>query len=134
MKKYTIHLILLSVLMLVASLASQGIQFFSALPVWTLPVMVVYFSIIDIVEYWLTSRSITKSPKGFVQFFLGMTVAILFLHLILITIGVLSHPSTGKNFAIAFMIYYVVYTVFVIAEIIVFMRRFGNNPDKAGDI
>lgn len=128
MKQYLIHLLVLTLAMTLAAFAVRWIpvDYLAPLSVMTLPLLVLYFTVVDGVQYWLTVGSIRKSPKAFVQFFLGISVGVLFLHLIVLVAGMFSNPPLGKRFAVAFLILYVVYTVFVIAELVMFARRLQN--------
>ena len=129
MKRYLTQLLVLSVVMMLAAFAMKWfhVPFFEPLPAALLPLTVLYFLIVDGVQYWLTMRSVDKHPKTFVQTFLAVSVGVLFLHLVVLVAGMFSNPSCGKRYAIAFMVLYVVYTVFIMASFVRFVKQAGKS-------
>ena len=125
MKRYLIRLIVVTIVMMFAAFAMKWfhVAFFEALPVWMLPLAVLYFAVVDAAQYWLTLNNVNKHPKAFVQSFLAISVAVLFLHLVVLVGGMLLNPVSGKRYAIAFMVLYVVYTVFIMAAFVRFVRQ-----------
>lgn len=100
--------------------------FFAPLPLWILPVAVLYFGVACAAQYWLTIASMNKRPKAFVQSFLATTVVVLFIHIMVLVGGMLTNPAGGKRFAVAFLILYVVYTVYMITSIVLYVRQKAN--------
>ena len=78
-------------------------------------------------QYWLTINGMNKRPKAFVQSFLATTVAVLFIHIVVLVGGMLTNPAGGKRFAVAFLILYVVYTFYMIASIVFYIRQAGKD-------
>ena len=128
MKRYLVGLSLLTIVMVLLSFAVKwtAMSFFAPLPVWMLPVSVLYFAVAYGVQYWLTVSSVNKNPKAFIQFFLATTVGVLFLHIVVLVGGMLLNPVGGKRFAVGFMILYVVYTVYMTVSLVQFMRNAGK--------
>lgn len=128
MKRYLTRLIVLTIVMMLAAFAMKWfhVAFFEPLPLAMLPLAVLYFAVVDAIQYWLTLNSVNKHPKVFVQSFLGISVAVLFLHLVVLVGGMLLYPAAGKRYAVAFMVLYVVYTVFVIAAFVRFVKQAGK--------
>jgi len=107
-----------------------GIAAFAAMPIWMLPTAVLYFAIITGLQYWLMVRSMHNDPRKFVNLFLGITIGVLFVHLLVLVAGMLVHTATGKQFAIGFMVLYVVYTAFLTASLVRFSRHAGDEPKQ----
>ncbi len=128
MKRYLVGLSLLTIVMVLLSFAVKwtAMPFFDPLPVWMLPVSVLYFAVAYGVQYWLTVSSVNKNPKAFIQFFLATTVGVLFLHIVVLVGGMLLNPVGGKRFAVGFLILYVVYTVYMTVSLVQFMRNAGK--------
>lgn len=128
MKRYLVGLSLLTIVMVLLSFAVKwtAMPFFAPLPVWMLPVSVLYFAVAYGVQYWLTVSSVNKNPRAFIQFFLATTVGVLFLHIVVLVGGMLLNPVGGKRFAVGFLILYVVYTVYMTVSLVQFMRNAGK--------
>lgn len=131
MKRFFTGLIVITIVMLLFAFAVKwfSIDLFAKLNVMALPLAVLYFAVISGIQYWFTLNSMKRSPKQFVQFFLGTTVAVLVLHIIVLVCGMLSNPSGGKSFAVGFLILYVVYTVYVVAAIVQYVRKAQNQNE-----
>lgn len=125
MKRYLIGLSVLSAVMLLLSLVAKGaaMPFLAPVPTWMLVVAVLYFAVAYGVQYWMTVGSVNKNPRAFVQFFLATTVGVLFLHIVVLVGGMLMNPAGGKRFAIAFLILYVVFTVYMTVSLVRFMKN-----------
>ena len=128
MRRYFIGLIVLTIVMMLLAFATKwtGMAFFAPLPLWILPAAVLYFAVAYGAQYWLTITGMNKRPKAFVQSFLATTVAVLFIHIVVLVGGMLTNPAGGKHFAVAFLILYVVYTVYMIASIVLYIRQKTN--------
>ncbi|MBQ9587492.1 MAG: hypothetical protein IJR26_06520 [Bacteroidales bacterium] len=124
MRRYLIGLLVLTLVMVVLAFAVKwtGMAFFAPVPVWMLPVAVLYFGVAYGVQYWLTVTAVSKSPKTFIQFFLATTVAVLLLHIVVLVGGMLMNPACGKRFAVGFLVLYVVYTVYMTWSLVQFVR------------
>ncbi len=125
MKHYLCGLSILTAVMLLLAFIVKWIAMplFASVPMWLLPVAVVYFAVAYGVQYWLSVSSVNKHPKAFIQFFLATTVAVLFLHIVVLVGGMLVNPAGGKRFAIGFLILYVVYTVYMTVSLVRFMKN-----------
>ncbi len=125
MKRYLVGLSVLSAVMLLLAFAVKwtAMPLFEPVPVWMLPAAVIYFAVAYGVQYWLSVSSVNKHPKAFIQFFLATTVAVLFLHIVVLVGGMLANPAGGKRFAIGFLILYVVYTVYMTVALVRFMKN-----------
>ena len=131
MRRYFIGLTMLTIVMMLLAFATKWLDmaFFAPLPLWILPTTVLYFGVAYGVQYWLTIASLNKRPKAFIQSFLATTVAVLFIHIVVLVGGMLSNPGGGKRFAVAFLILYVVYTIYMVASLVHFIREASNkNP------
>lgn len=131
MKRFFTGLIVITIVMLLLAFAVKwfSVDLFAKLNVIALPLAVLYFAAVSGIQYWFTLNSMKRSPKQFVQFFLGTTVAVLVLHIIVLVCGMLSNPLGGKSFAVGFLILYVVYTVYIIAAIVQFVRKAQNQNE-----
>ena len=129
MKRYLVGLSVLSAVMLLLAFAVKwmAIPLFVPVPMWMLPAAVIYFAVTYGVQYWLSVSSVNKHPKAFIQFFLATTVAVLFLHIVVLVGGMLANPAGGKRFAIAFLILYVVYTAYMTVALVRFMKNPQGN-------
>ena len=129
MKRYLVGRSVLSAVMLLLAFAVKwlAIPLFVPVPMWMLPAAVIYFAVAYGVQYWLSVSSVNKHPKAFIQFFLATTVAVLFLHIVVLVGGMLANPAGGKRFAIAFLILYVVYTAYMTVALVRFMKNPQGN-------
>ena len=128
MKRYLLGLTVLTAIMLLLAFVVKwaAMPLFEPVPMWMLPAAVLYFAVAYAVQYWLSVSSVNKHPKAFIQFFLATTVAVLFLHIVVLVGGLLMNPLGGKRFAIGFLILYVIYTVYMTVSLVMFMK----NPTK----
>lgn len=110
MRRYYISLLIVS---LVLVLASFGVMWLAPQTfILAMPLLVLYFAILTLVQHTIVVKAMQRSPKTFVQLFLGTTVGVLFIHLIVLAAFLLTNPGQGRRFLIAFCIGYVVYLVF----------------------
>ncbi len=125
MRKYYISLLLVS---LVLMLASFMVMWFAPQAfIVAMPLLVLYFAILTLVQHTIVVKAMQRSPKTFVQLFLGTTVGVLFIHLIVLASFLLTTPAQGRRFLIAFCIGYVVYLVF---ETVALVRYVDNEKKK----
>lgn len=124
MKRYLVGLLSLTVVMMLLAFAVKwaGVAFFAPVPLWMFPVAVLYFAVAYGVQYWMTVGAVNKQPKVFIQFFLATTVAVLFLHIVVLVGGMLMNPAGGKRFAVGFLVLYLVYTIFMTWSLVQFVR------------
>lgn len=110
MRRYLAALLLMGLVLVVASfivLWASPEYFLVAMPL-----LVIYFTVITCVQHYIVLRAMSRSPKTFVQVFLGSTIATLMLHLILIATYLIGRGIHPKLFLIAFCIGYVCYLAF----------------------
>lgn len=88
-----------------------------------MPLLVIYFAVLTLVQHYLVARGMSRSPKTFVQIFLGTTIGVLFIHLIVLATFLITNPGQGRRFLIAFCIGYVVYLVFETVALVRFVDR-----------
>lgn len=125
MKRYYIALAILALLMVAAAFGMMAIarphfHFF-------MPVLAVYFAIVTGVQHYVVVKSMKKSPRQFVQFFLGSTVAALLLHMAvlfsLVFFRYLHHPHVAKVFILTFAIGFAVTLVFETVSLLLHVNR-----------
>lgn len=124
MRRYYISLLLVSLVMVLAAFAVMWFapkQFIVAMPF-----LVLYFSLLTLGQHTLVTKAMQRSPKTFVQIFLGTTVAVLFIHVVVLAIFLITTPAQGRRFLIAFCIGYVVYLVFETVALV----RYVDNEKK----
>lgn len=125
MRRYIISLLIISLTLVLTSFAVMWLapqQFIIAMPL-----LVLYFAVLTLVQHTIVTKAMHRSPKTFVQLFLGSTVGVLFIHLIVLAAFLLTNPSQGRRFLIAFCIGYVVYLVF---ETVALVRYVDNEKKK----
>ena len=125
MRRYIISLLTISLTLVLASFAVMWLapqQF-----IFAMPLLVLYFAVLTLVQHTVVTKAMHRSPKTFVQLFLGSTVGVLFIHLIVLAIFLFTTPAQGRRFLIAFCIGYVVYLVF---ETVALVRYVDNEKKK----
>ena len=109
--KFITHLCALTVVVMVASLI-----FHKMLTVWW-PAIVVFFAIISAVMYFLSEKARKKDMRKFANFYMAATVIKMVLYLTIIIIYVMNFKEDGKRFAITFLAYYLIYSIFETAKL-----------------
>lgn len=127
MRRYYISLLVVSLILVLTTFIIMW-----AVPqvfIIAMPLLVLYFAALTMVQHNIVVKAMNRSPKTFVQIFLGSTVGVLFIHLIVLTIFLLTNPGQGRRFLIAFCIGYVVYLVYETVALVRFVDRAkkGNN-------
>ena len=125
MRRYYISLLLVSLVLILASFAVMW--FAPQTFIMAMPLLVLYVAILTLVQHTIVVKAMQRSPKTFVQLFLGTTVGVLFIHLIVLATFLLTTPAQGRRFLIAFCIGYVVYLVF---ETVALVRYVDNEKKK----
>lgn len=125
MRRYYISLLLVSLVLILASF--MVMWFAPKVFIVAMPLLVLYFAILTLVQHTIVVKAMQRSPKTFVQLFLGTTVGVLFIHLIVLALFLLTTPAQGRRFLIAFCIGYVVYLVF---ETVALVRYVDNEKKK----
>lgn len=106
MNKFIKQLCLLTLVVIVASICARSI-----LTVWW-PAIVGFFFIVSMVVYPLSVKAKAKDMRKFTNFYMGATVVKMVVYLTIIFIYVLNFKEDGKRFAITFLAYYLIYSVF----------------------
>ena len=125
MRRYYISLLLVSLVLILASFMMMW--FAPQAFIVAMPLLVLYFAILTLVQHTIVVKAMQRSPKTFVQLFLGTTVGVLFIHLIVLASFLLTTPAQGRRFLIAVCIGYVVYLVF---ETVALVRYVDNEKKK----
>lgn len=125
MRRYYISLLSVSLVLVMASFAVMW--FAPQTFIVAMPILVLYFAVLTLVQHTIVVKAMQRSPKTFVQLFLGTTVGVLFIHLIVLATFLLTTPAQGRRFLIAFCIGYVVYLVF---ETVALVRYVDNEKKK----
>ena len=125
MRRYYISLLLVSLVLILVSFMMMW--FAPQAFIVAMPLLVLYFAILTLVQHTIVVKAMQRSPKTFVQLFLGTTVGVLFIHLIVLASFLLTTPAQGRRFLIAFCIGYVVYLVF---ETVALVRYVDNEKKK----
>ena len=121
MRRYYISLLVVSLVLVLATFIVMWTA--PLLFIIAMPLLVLYFAALTLVQHTIVVKAMNRSPKTFVQLFLGSTVGVLFIHLIVLTIFLLTNPGQGRRFLIAFCIGYVVYLVFETVALVRFVDR-----------
>lgn len=121
MRRYYISLLVVSLILVLTTFIIMWAT--PHLFIIAMPLLVLYFAALTMVQHNIVVKAMNRSPKTFVQIFLGSTVGVLFIHLIVLTIFLLTNPGQGRRFLIAFCIGYVVYLVYETVALVRFVDR-----------
>ena len=127
-RKYLVSVLVMTLLMVLAAFAVMHLLPAHYLPV--MPLMALYFGIVVAFQHWVFTKAVYSSPKTFVQIFLGTTVGVLFLHLVVMVAYLLTHPQHAKLFTVAFLVGFVVSWVFETVAIVMFIKQSRTNNKK----
>lgn len=81
------------------------------LTIWW-PLIAVFFFIVSIAIYFLSEKQKKKDMRSFTNFYMVTTVVKMVAYLSIIFIYVMSFKEDGKRFAITFLAYYLIFSVF----------------------
>ena len=81
------------------------------LTVWW-PAIVLFFFIVSMVVYLLSEKARRKDMRKFTNFYLASTVVKMVAYLTIIFVYALNFKEDSKRFAITFLAYYLIYSVF----------------------
>ena len=130
MRKYYIALLCITLVLVVAALA----LLWTGHPAYqcVMPFIPLYFAVVTGLEHWAVVESMRKSPRTFVKNFLGITVGVLFVHLVAMAAWMFTHASEARWFAVAFCVCYAVHLVFETAALALLVRNTArkNEEDK----
>lgn len=104
--KFLTHLSILTLFVIAASLGAR-----SLLTIWW-PFIVCFFFIVSIVVYFLSERAKKKDMRKFANFYMVATVIKLVVYLTIIFVYTMNFKEDGKRFAITFLVYYLIYSIF----------------------
>lgn len=96
-----------------------------------LPLLAFYFAIVTGIQHFIVVKSMKKSPRQFVQYFLSATVISLFLHLIVLFAYLFTHSNKAEAmpFLYAFLIGFFTMLVFETVSLILFVNREKKKQD-----
>ena len=83
----------------------------------------VFFVFTTSLVYSMVSVSITKKPTKMVIYFMGATTIKLFLSLLFLAIYAMTHAGAAKGFIVVFFIFYMLFTAFEVAALILKVKR-----------
>lgn len=128
MKRYYIALAILMIVMLAASVVVNmtTASYFHLF----MPLLAVYFAVVAGVQHYIVVKSMQKSPRQFVQYFMGATVATLLLHLVVFAAYLFTHPQQAKVFAITFSIGFAAMLIFETVALVIFINRQRKNSQQ----
>lgn len=121
MRRYIIALLAMTLGLVVASLAVMYLR--PERWLLAMPLLALYFGVVTAIQHWIVTRALYRSPRIFVQQFLGVTVGVLVVHLAVIAVYLFTHPAHAKTFVIAFLVGFVVSWVFETLATIKFVRE-----------
>ena len=128
MRRYFISLTVVTLLLVLLSfmlLWFAGDYFIVAMPL-----VVLYFGVITAVQHLLVTRAAHKDPRVFVKTFLGSTVAMLLLHLVVMAVYMFSCAATARLFIIAFALCYVAYLVFETVALVRYVKDYQKEIEN----
>ncbi len=128
MKKYFIHIIILTLILVITSfiLLWSGSENYSFL----IPIFVLYFAVITAIQHNVVTRSMLKDPRTFVKNFLGISVGAMMLHLVVVFGYAISQMKSAnqahnaKMVIVSFCILFVIFLAFETIELVLFVRKY----------
>ncbi|MCR4659047.1 MAG: hypothetical protein K5650_01990 [Bacteroidales bacterium] len=128
-RKYYAALLALTALLVVASLvvmwtAPQKFHYI-------MPLTALYFAVVTGLQHWFVVTSAQKAPRTFIKNFLGATVGVLLLHLVVMALYMFTHTAVARLFIVGFCICYVAYLCFETTALVLYVKRKRNenNPE-----
>jgi hypothetical protein len=125
MRRYYIALVAMALLLVPASFVVMWTAPQAFLPI--LPLLALYFAVVNGVQHYIVLKSMYQSPRRFVQVFLATTVATLFVHLVVFAVYLFTHTAHAKPFALAFCIGFAAMMVFETTAMVI---TIGNERKK----
>lgn len=96
----------------------------SLLTAWW-PMIVTFFFIVSMVMYFLSQKTKRKDMRKFANFYMLSTVIKMIVYLSIIMAYMLNFKEDGRRFAITFLAYYLIYSVFETYK----LAKKEKNPD-----
>ena len=121
MKRYYVSLLVMTLALVLASFVVMWTSPENFLMV--MPLLALYFGVVCGVQHWIVTRAMNRSPRAFVQIFLGSVVAVLFLHIVVLAAYLFTHTSHARLFTLAFCVGYVVSLVFETTALVRFVSN-----------
>jgi zinc transporter ZupT len=106
MNKFIKQLCILTLVVIVASVFLRA-----HLTVWW-PAIVGFFFIVGIIVFYFADKAKKKDMRRFTNFYMGATVAKMVVYLTIIFIYAITFKEDAKRFAVTFLAYYLVYSIF----------------------
>lgn len=106
MNRFIKQLCILTAAVIVASIFARGI-----LTIWW-PAIVGFFFIVSMVVFYLSDKARQKDMRRFANFYMASTVVKMVLYLTIIIVYTFSFKEDGKRFAITFLAYYLIFSIF----------------------
>ena len=106
MNKFIKQLCILTLILIVASIFARNI-----LTIWW-PAIMGFFFIVSIVMFYLSEKAKQKDMRKFANFYMASTVIKMVVYLSIIFFYALNFKEDGKRFAITFLAFYLIYSVF----------------------
>lgn len=125
MRRYYISLIAVALVMVLASFVVMWTAPESYLGV--MPLLALYFAVITGIQHYIVVKSMYQSPKRFIQVFLAVTVATLFIHLLVLACYLFTHTHQAMSFTIAFGIGFAAMLVFETVSLVLLINREKKN-------
>jgi len=125
MKKYFVHITILTLLLTVVALVL--ILTSTASFTWLLPIAVIYYACVTSIGHAFVTHSMEKDPRTFVTRFLGASVGTMMLHLTFVVVYSVYHMATKqiggtKEFLVAFSILFLIYLAFETIELVLHVK------------
>ena len=106
MNKFIKQLCILTLILIVASIFARNI-----LTIWW-PAIMGFFFIVSIVMFYLGEKAKQKDMRKFANFYMASTVIKMVVYLSIIFFYAINFKEDGKRFAITFLAFYLIYSVF----------------------
>ena len=106
MNKFIKHLCILTLIVIIASICAHNI-----LTRWW-PAIAGFFFIVSMIVYFLSEKAKSKDMRRFTNFYMASTVVKMVVYLTIIFVYAINFRADGKRFAITFLAYYLIYSVF----------------------
>ncbi|MBO7459759.1 MAG: hypothetical protein J6T53_02470 [Bacteroidales bacterium] len=106
MNKFIKQLCILTFILIVASIFARNI-----LTIWW-PAIMGFFFIVSIVVFYLSEKAKQKDMRKFANFYMASTVIKMVVYLSIIFFYAINFKEDGKRFAITFLAFYLIYSVF----------------------
>lgn len=100
------HLCILTFVVFVVSVFLRNL-----LTMWW-PAIILFFFIVSLVMFFLSEKAKKKDMRKFANFYMASTVIKMMLYLTIIMVYAFTFKEDGKNFAISFLAYYLIFSVF----------------------